>query len=179
VKIYADAIVAGDAQYLGKACKKAGHIGIRFVSNRTCVSCLAEAAKTLKRKAQLKLYCQQPKIREYQKQYQKEYATTEKYKIQKQEYRKRNTAKLTAKVRKYQASKIHRTPVWLTKDDFWMIEEAYELAALRTRITGIAWHVDHVIPLQGEMVSGLHTPYNLQVIVGKINQSKSNYFAVT
>jgi hypothetical protein len=96
-----------------------------------------------------------------------------------QNYCEQNRAKLANRTAKYRSKKLQRTPAWLTDVDKWMIEEAYELAALRTRMTGIAWHVDHVIPLQGEMVSGLHTPYNLQVIVGKINQSKSNYFAVT
>jgi hypothetical protein len=55
-----------------------------------------------------------------------------------------------------------------------MIEQAYDLAALRTKMFGVAWHVDHVIPLCGKKVSGLHVPYNLQVILGSENCRKGN-----
>ena len=92
--------------------------------------------------------------------------------------RKRFPGKLSAKENKRKAAKIQRTPAWLTDDDHWMIEQAYELSALRTRIFGFPWHVDHVVPLQGKLVSGLHTPYNLQVIPGAENVRKSNLFKV-
>ena len=55
---------------------------------------------------------------------------------------------------KRKASQLQRTPKWLTKDDLWIIEEAYSLAQLRTNLFGIDWHVDHIIPLQGKLVSG-------------------------
>lgn len=79
---------------------------------------------------------------------------------------------------KRRAAKVQRTPHWLSEDDLWMIEQAYELAALRTKMFGFAWHVDHVIPLFGKKVSGLHTPYNLQVIPGSLNIAKNNRFEV-
>jgi hypothetical protein len=59
-----------------------------------------------------------------------------------------------------------------------MMEQAYELAALRTRMFGFAWHVDHIIPLQGKIVSGLHTPYNLRVIPGVENVRKGAQYVV-
>lgn len=93
-------------------------------------------------------------------------------------YRRENKAKVSAWSRKHQLTKLRRTPIWLSVDDYWMIEQAYELAAIRTKFFGFAWHVDHVIPLQGRLVSGLHTPYNLQVIPGRDNMSKSNRFSV-
>lgn len=77
---------------------------------------------------------------------------------------------------KRHAAKMHRTPAWLTKDDYWMIEQAYELAFLRTKMFGFPWHVDHVLPLQGKYVSGLHTPFNLQVIPAVVNVTKANKF---
>ena len=67
-----------------------------------------------------------------------------------------------------------RILVWLSEDDKWMLDQAYELAALRTKMFGFAWHVDHIIPLNGRKVSGLHTPYNVQVIPWLENLRKSN-----
>jgi hypothetical protein len=77
---------------------------------------------------------------------------------------------------KRRAALLQRTPKWLTEDDLWIIDEAYELAALRTKMLGFPWHVDHVIPLQGRNVSGLHTPANLQVIPGAENVRKHNHW---
>lgn len=59
-----------------------------------------------------------------------------------------------------------------------MIAEAYHIAELRTKMTGIAHHVDHIIPLRGKNVSGLHVPLNLQVITFSENQRKTNKFQV-
>jgi hypothetical protein len=92
------------------------------------------------------------------------------------DFRKKFPEKLNAKENKRKAAKLNRTPAWLTEDDHWMIEQAYELAALRTKIFGFKWHVDHIIPLQGKTVSGLHVPINLQVIPWKDNLLKSNSF---
>jgi DNA-dependent RNA polymerase auxiliary subunit epsilon len=71
-------------------------------------------------------------------------------------------------------SKKKRCPTWLSSDGLWIIKEAYALANLRKKIFKKAWHVDHIIPLQGETVSGLHVPSNIQVVPAKWNLSKSN-----
>jgi len=96
------------------------------------------------------------------------------------EYQKKNLLrdrpKKAAKTQRHRAAKMKRTPAWLTESDIWMMQEIYELAELRTRLTGISWHVDHIIPLQGKIVSGLHVPTNLQVIPAAINLSKGNSY---
>jgi hypothetical protein len=79
---------------------------------------------------------------------------------------------------KNHAARIKRKPTWLSEDDEWMIAQAYELAALRTKLFGFSWHVDHVIPLNGKKVSGLHVPTNLQVIPWRDNLRKGNRMEV-
>lgn len=93
---------------------------------------------------------------------------------QKQAYRRANKGKINALVAARKKVIKQRTPKWLTQDERWMMKEAYELAALRTEMFGFSWHVDHVKPLQGETVTGLHTPYNLQVLPGIENIKKKN-----
>ena len=90
--------------------------------------------------------------------------------------REKNLARVYAANNKRYAEKLQRMPKWLTKDDLWIIKEAYELAALRTKMFGFKWHVDHIIPLKGKLVSGLHVPTNLQVIEGKLNIMKNNKY---
>lgn len=94
------------------------------------------------------------------------------------EYRNNNKSRTNYWCQLRKISIMQRTPKWLTEDDLWMIEQAYELAAYREKIFGFKWHVDHIIPLRGKTVSGLHTPYNLQVIPATINQRKSNLYKV-
>ena len=94
----------------------------------------------------------------------------------KKQWKKNNPGKVQADTVKRRAAKMKRTPAWLSVDDFWLIEQAYELAQLRTKLFGFSWHVDHIVPLQGKYVSGLHVPENLQVIPGVENVSKANRY---
>ena len=94
----------------------------------------------------------------------------------KKKYKIVNLEKVRADCVYRRVSKMHRTPAWLTSDDHWLIEQAYEIAAVRTKMFGFSWHVDHVIPLQGRLVSGLHVPTNLQVIPAVENIRKANRF---
>ena len=86
------------------------------------------------------------------------------------------------KIKKYvstakrRASQLQRTPKWLNEIDFERIENEYRLAALLTKVTRSPWHVDHVIPLQGKFVSGLHVPSNLRVLQASENIAKANKF---
>jgi hypothetical protein len=90
----------------------------------------------------------------------------------------KNSDKRSAYQAKRRAVLLQRTPKWLTQDDLWMIEEAYELAKKRTEMFGFEWHVDHVIPLQGKKVSGFHVPSNIQVIPGLENVRKNASFVL-
>lgn len=82
-------------------------------------------------------------------------------------------AKVAANVRKRQAAKLQRTPSWANQQ----LIDAFYLEARRLEdLTGIKFHVDHIIPLQGELVSGLHVASNLQLLPAHENISKSNNF---
>ena len=55
-------------------------------------------------------------------------------------------------------------------------KEAAHLVQLRKQTTGFSWHVDHIVPLCGKNVSGLHVWNNLQVIPAEVNIRKNNGF---
>ncbi len=91
-------------------------------------------------------------------------------------YRSSNSGKINARNAKYQLAKIQRTPKWLTLEDCRRMERKYEMASLMSDFLGVDLHVDHIIPLQGELVSGLHVPENLQILLASDNLGKSNKF---
>lgn len=79
---------------------------------------------------------------------------------------------------KRRASKLQRTPRWLTEQDLKVIKGFYAIAQMLSRVNNEVWHVDHKIPLQGEYVSGLHVPSNLQLMRGIDNETKRNEYYV-
>jgi phenylalanyl-tRNA synthetase alpha subunit len=96
----------------------------------------------------------------------------------KKQYRQLNKGKINALVAARKAVIKQRTPVWLSKVDVERIKNEYQLASLLSKLTKEPWHVDHIIPLQGKYVSGLHIPSNLRAIRGAENISKKNKFEV-
>lgn len=64
------------------------------------------------------------------------------------------------------ARRRNQTPRWLTKDDHALLEHMYTEAAEEQRFGGRAC-VEHIFPLGGKTVSGLHVPWNLRVVLGR------------
>ena len=102
-----------------------------------------------------------------------------KYKQQIKNWIQKNSYIVNAINRKRREQKRNSVPMWLTEDDFWIIKEAYKLAKLRSELFGIKFHVDHIIPIKGKNVCGLHSPNNLQVIPAQENLRKGNSFLTT
>ncbi len=66
------------------------------------------------------------------------------------------------------------TPKWLTDVHKMEIRLKYRLAIELSRLTGERHAVDHIVPLHGDTVCGLHVPWNLQVLTQKDNLLKYN-----
>lgn len=67
------------------------------------------------------------------------------------------------------------TPSWADKD---VLKSFYEKAIKMSDREGIRYHVDHIIPLQGKYVSGLHVPKNLQIITESANCIKNRSYKI-
>ena len=89
-------------------------------------------------------------------------------------YSKNNRSQRRCIDAKRRASKLNATPKWLTDEDKMSIQLIYDASIWMTQVFEEEFHVDHIVPLQGENVCGLHVPWNLQVIPAKENLSKSN-----
>jgi len=184
---------AGESRYFtGNPCPH-GHVAERYVKTWQCVECVRGASKEW-REANL------AKSDEINRQWRKR--NPGKVKIWKSESQKRNRAaanvrnkryadknresenartaawakanpaKVLAKRMRYHAAKLNRTPVWA---DQAAILQVYERAFV-LRGEGRDVHVDHILPIQGKLVSGLHVHTNLQIIDAHANRVKSNHF---
>lgn len=89
----------------------------------------------------------------------------------------KNAGRCAAKSKHYRMTKKNRVPAWLTAEQLREIEDKYIVAQHFSYLAMIPYHVDHIIPLQGEFVSGLHVPDNLCVRLGIDNLSKGNKWA--
>lgn len=88
-------------------------------------------------------------------------------------WQKNNPGKASAACSKRRASKLNATPVWA---DLEAIKEIYNRAKQLQKETGTKWHVDHIVPLKSNLVSGFHVENNLQIIPALENIVKSNRY---
>ena len=171
---------AGEIRYFtGRPCKYS-HVTERIVANGNCVEC--SRLKCLKRNKQ--------RLIKDPDWYKKGYAKNpEKYRLASAKYRLNNPEKVKDTIRKSaakrkpqhaaseqarQAKKLQATPKWLTPEQFRQMESIYIFASKTSSNAGFKCHVDHIVPLQGKNVCGLHVPWNLRVVSAYYNMHKKN-----
>ena len=156
-----DALLSGDTYYFtGEPCKR-GHLTTKRAINGFCTEC--EKFKNNNR----------------YEDYYKPYVAKNKDKIKSiaSKWQKNNKGKVNAVTAKRHAAKMQRTPPWLSKQQLNKIKDFYVMAAELETVFPWKQCVDHIVPLQGKTVSGLHVPWNLQILPAKENISKGNRFS--
>lgn len=139
--------------FTGLSCP-AGHVAERFTSSGRCCTCADDAQKDL--------LANRPE---------RHRARTRTWSLANPE--KTRAMKRPANANR-RANQLQRMPAWLSDEDKRRIKVKHAEARWMTAHTGIAHAVDHIYPLQGDSVSGLHVPWNLRVIPARENSRKSN-----
>ena len=149
--------------FTGKPCAR-GHISERLTYNWVCAQCNLDHVKARYKK-------NPQKIINRAVQYNKN--NPEKARLSQKKWKAENLNKVQQESARRRVAKLQRTPFWLNAGQEFEVECIYKYcAALRS--IGLDYEVDHIIPLRGKLVSGLHTPWNLQVLTASENASKGN-----
>ena len=188
----AEAIRRGLNYYFtGKPCKY-GHVARRLLSSPHCTECKLEKRK--------RRYRDNP-IQERERGRQYYYANREEALVRMRDWQRYNSDKVNERNRNYRATRREKfnqinklwrsenhayilyknalrkkyiklaTPTWANLD---RIRKVYIKAVEKTKATGVQYHVDHIVPLRGKDVCGLHVENNLRVILAKENLAKGN-----
>lgn len=88
------------------------------------------------------------------------------------DYRSRARHLIRSQSAARRAARISATPPWLSRDHRMKIKAVYLSALKVSEETGIPHEVDHIVPLRGRTVCGLHVPWNLRVIPAEINRRR-------
>lgn len=159
----AEANTAGLTKYFtGNPCKR-GHIVERFTKNKTCVECDREWRQ--RNKQQIKNRNAEYYQRNVEKYHQYYEQNAERYKENEQRFRTANPGRINAYSAKRRAALLQATVAW---------SELEEIAKLYEQAQKDGYQVDHVIPLQGKTVCGLHVLDNLQLLPEEVNNQKRN-----
>jgi hypothetical protein len=144
--------------FTGKPCKR-NHLSIRNVNDKSCLACRNLQAK--------KDYADNPDRFIARVQNSKSKKANE-YKQYQRQYRRENLNLYRFHCAKRWTAKLHATPKWANLED---IKLKYEFCPY-----GLV--VDHIVPLQGKRVCGLHVPWNLQYLTKEDNARKYNKLSV-
>ncbi len=164
--------------FTGKPCKN-GHVCERVTISRICVDCAAINSKNSRERNLDNRLAKEQSNRENRREYNLNYSR-ERYKNNKEKVRQAsekwrllNLDKSAAFTAKRKAALLQACPPWVNLKD---IEVFYKRARELTLSTGTEHEVDHIHPLQGENICGLHVPWNLQILTKSENCSKKNKF---
>jgi hypothetical protein len=162
--------------FTGRPCRN-GHLAKRHAGCGTCIECGREKSKRHHRKYPEK---QIARVARYAAA-NPDYVERNRARINRcsSAYRKRNPALYNEAYARRRAALRNALPSWLTAEDRKAIRAKYEEATRLSVETGEPWEVDHIVPLRGKGVSGLHVPRTLQVIPRRENRRKSNKFITT
>ena len=166
--------------FTGEPCVR-GHVALRKVKG-SCLECVREdwAVDNERRKGKPKTEAAKAAAkRYYAKNRQAVIARAaarppeEKRRLQ-AEYKNRNVDVVRADTSVRKRRHREATPKWLTPDERLQMRGLYMQARKLTALTKERYVVDHIVPLRGEDVCGLHVPWNLRVITQEENLKKSN-----
>lgn len=137
-----------------------------------------EKERARQRNKQARAYRKDPeKYKSRTKAYRQDPTIRQRMNEQARQYKKQNPGVVAELNRKHaplrRAALIKRSPPWLTDEHKHQMYLIYKDAHSR------GLHVDHIVPLRGKLVSGLHVPWNLQPLEPVQNSRKRNHFEVT
>ena len=89
-------------------------------------------------------------------------------------WREANPERYAALQARIRANSYNAVPSWYTKEHQDQIASIYAERNRITEATGIPHEVDHILPMNGDTVSGFHLPDNLQIITRTENIRKGN-----
>jgi len=101
-------------------------------------------------------------------------ANAEERKAKQRLWSKTNRGIANALSKRYKLKKAKATPLWLTPEQIYNMQCTYKVAAQLSETSSQKWHVDHIVPIRGKDVCGLHVPWNLQLLPAKMNMQKGN-----
>lgn len=177
----AEAKATGSKYYFtGQPCKH-GHIALRKTKG-ACVDCLKIEWEAINKKRSTLPKSEAAKAagrRYYEKN--KEVVklralarTADERKTYRKTWKLRNPELVLASTNDRRRRHKNASPKWLTQEHKAAIRQMYMDAITVTKITGVQYVVDHIIPLRSDVVCGLHVPWNLRVITQEENLKKSN-----
>ena len=151
--------VGSKAYFTGLFCKQ-GHVSKRWTATGNCAECQKKHTKQWAEAntEKVRAYFALPEMVEKRRQYGRKYYN-------------QNKAIFIEKDAKRRAKELLATTAWGQENVRSFYKKAKELEALNP---GVKYHVDHIVPLVGKNVCGLHNHFNLQILTETENKRKGN-----